>query len=69
MAPAGTPEGIINKLNEAISEGVKSPEVVDRFEKIGADTVNSGPMEFAKRLRSDQAAWGTLIEQTGLKAQ
>jgi tripartite-type tricarboxylate transporter receptor subunit TctC len=69
MAPVGTPEGIINKLNEAISEGVKSPEVIDRFEKIGADTVNAGPLEFASRLRSDQAAWGMLIEQTGLKAQ
>jgi tripartite-type tricarboxylate transporter receptor subunit TctC len=69
MAPAGTPDAIINKLNEAISEAVKSPEVIDRFEKIGVDTVNAGPAEFARRLQADQSVWGTLIEQTGLKAQ
>ena len=69
MAPAGTPDAIIRKLNEAISEAVKSPEVIDRFEKIGVDTVNAGPAEFAKRLQSDQSVWSALIEQTGLKAQ
>jgi tripartite-type tricarboxylate transporter receptor subunit TctC len=60
MAPAGTPDAIVDKLNEAIGEGVKSPEV---------DIVNAGRAEFAKRLQTDQSVWGTLIEQTGLKAQ
>ena len=67
MAPAGTPEPIINKLNEAISAAVKSPDVLARFEKIGVDPLNLGPAEFAKRLKSDKEMWGALIEQTGLK--
>ncbi len=69
MAPTGTPDAIVNKLNETISAAVKSPEVIDRFEKIGVDAVNAGPAEYAKRLRSDQTIWGALIEQTGLRAQ
>jgi tripartite-type tricarboxylate transporter receptor subunit TctC len=69
MAPAGTPDVIVDKLSEAISEGAKSPEVIDRFGKIGVDIVNVGRAEFAKRLQTDQSVWGTLVEQTGLKTQ
>ena len=68
MAPTGTSASTINRLNQAIDESIKSPEVVERFEKIGADIVNAGPQDFATRLRSDQAVWGALIEQTGLRA-
>ncbi len=69
MAPAGTPEPIVNKLNTAISAALKAPEIVARFEKIGVDPVNTGPAGFAKRLESDRATWGALIRQAGLAAQ
>ena len=65
MAPAGTSEAIINKLNDSISEVLKSPDVIASFEKIGAEPVNAGPAEFAKRLKSDYAVWDALIRQTG----
>jgi tripartite-type tricarboxylate transporter receptor subunit TctC len=67
MAPAGTPKAVIERLNAAIDELVKSPEVVARFEKIGVDRSNLGPNEFSARLQSDRAVWGKLIEQSGLK--
>ena len=69
MAPAGTPEAIINKLNDAISEALKSPEIVTRLDKVGADIVNEGPVAFGKQLKSDQAMWAALIKQTGLASQ
>jgi tripartite-type tricarboxylate transporter receptor subunit TctC len=67
MAPAGTPAPIIKKLNESITEALKSPDVLARFEKIGVDPLNYGPDEFAKRLQSDKAMWAALISQTGLR--
>ena len=69
MAPMGTPEPIVNKLNTAISAALKAPEIVARFEKIGVDPVNTGPAGFAKRLELDRATWGALIRQAGLAAQ
>jgi tripartite-type tricarboxylate transporter receptor subunit TctC len=69
MAPAGTPEAIINKLNDTISEALKSPEVVARFDKIGADIVNEGPAAFGEHLKSDQAMWTALVMQAGLASQ
>jgi tripartite-type tricarboxylate transporter receptor subunit TctC len=67
MAPTGTPDAVINELNDAVSAAVKSPELLARFEKIGLTALNLGPDEFAKRLESDKAMWGALIQQTGLK--
>jgi tripartite-type tricarboxylate transporter receptor subunit TctC len=69
MAPAGTPEAIINKLNGAISDALKSPDIIARFDKIGADIVNLGPAAFAQRLKSDQIMWATLVQQAGLAAK
>lgn len=67
MAPAGTPSAVIEKLNAAIDEVVKTPEVMARFDKTGVDRSNLGPNEFSARLQSDRAVWGKLIEQSGLK--
>jgi tripartite-type tricarboxylate transporter receptor subunit TctC len=69
MAPAGTPEAIINKLNGAISDALKSPEIIARFDKIGADIVNLGPAPFAQRLKSDHVMWATLVQQAGLASK
>jgi tripartite-type tricarboxylate transporter receptor subunit TctC len=69
MAPAGTPQPVIDKLNETISAALKSPEIVARFAQIGADPVNAGPADFAKRLESDRSTWGALVKQAGLATQ
>jgi tripartite-type tricarboxylate transporter receptor subunit TctC len=67
MAPAGTPKAIVDKLDAAISDAVKAPEVIARFEKTGVDSMNLGPDAFGARLQADRAVWGKLIEQSGLK--
>jgi tripartite-type tricarboxylate transporter receptor subunit TctC len=69
MVPVGTSESVINKLNDAISAALKSPDVMARFDKVGAEIVNAGPAEFANHLKSDQAMWAILIQQTGLASQ
>jgi tripartite-type tricarboxylate transporter receptor subunit TctC len=69
MAPAGTPNAVVEKLNDAASEALRSPDVIARFEKIGAEVVNAGPASFAQRLEADRATWGALIRQTGLSMQ
>ncbi|OJY40747.1 MAG: hypothetical protein BGP08_12525 [Rhizobiales bacterium 64-17] len=68
MAPAETPPTVIGKLNETISAALKSPEVLTRFDRIGADPVNLGPEDFKKRIESDRKMWGDLIQQTNLRS-
>jgi tripartite-type tricarboxylate transporter receptor subunit TctC len=66
MAPAGTPESVVAKLNTAVSEAVKSPETAAKFEQLGIDPLNYGPKRFKERLASDKDLWRKVIEQAGL---
>jgi tripartite-type tricarboxylate transporter receptor subunit TctC len=69
MAPAGTPQTVITKLNSAASEAVKSPEMMAQLQRLGVDPLNYGPKRFRERLASDKGQWSKVIEQAGLRLQ
>ena len=53
VAPKGTPAAIVNKLNAAINEGLKTPEMQDTITKLGAVTEASTPRA-VRRLHRDE---------------
>ncbi|MDW5443466.1 tripartite tricarboxylate transporter substrate binding protein [Polaromonas sp. SM01] len=65
--PASTPPAIVNKLNAALLDAMKQPDVVARFEAIGAEAVGSSPDELAKHLAKESARWSKLITERGIK--
>ena len=65
--PAGTPKPVIAKLNAALLEAMKQPDVVARFETIGAEPVGSTPDELAAHLARESARWSKLIAERGIK--
>jgi tripartite-type tricarboxylate transporter receptor subunit TctC len=67
MAPAGTPETVITKLNSAVSEAIKSPEMMGQLERLGVDPLNYGPKRFRERLGIDKGQWSKVVEQAGLR--
>jgi tripartite-type tricarboxylate transporter receptor subunit TctC len=67
MAPKGTPQAVVDKLNGAITALDKSSDILASFDKLSIDPINAGPTGFAERLQKDKAMWGELIAQTGLK--
>lgn len=64
--PASTPKAIVNKLNAALLEAMKQPDVVARFDAIGAEAVGSTPAELAKHLADESARWSKLITERGI---
>ena len=64
--PASTPKAIVNKLNAALLDAMKQPDVVARFESIGAEAVGSSPDELAKHLAKESARWSKLITDRGI---
>jgi tripartite-type tricarboxylate transporter receptor subunit TctC len=68
-APAGTPPAIIEKLNKAIAEVIKMPEVEQALAKRGATADVMTPAEFAKLIDDETATWGNVIKSKGIKAQ
>ena len=57
MAPKGTPQTIIDKLNTAVNEIIKRPEVVKLWADQGAVAMSMTPEDFDKFLRGDIAKW------------
>ncbi len=65
--PASTPKTIVSKLNKALLAAMKDPDVVKRFETIGAEPVGSTPDELAKHLARESERWTKLITERGIK--
>ena len=69
MAPAGTPREIVARLNAEVVRILASQELKDRFVAMGAELVSSTPEEFAAYIRSEQAKWGKVIRDVGIKPE
>jgi tripartite-type tricarboxylate transporter receptor subunit TctC len=63
LAPAGTPQPVIQRLNAEAVRAVRSPEVEARLQELGAEAVGSSPAEFAALLKRDYETFGKLIRE------
>jgi tripartite-type tricarboxylate transporter receptor subunit TctC len=52
MAPAGTPDAIVSRLNSAISSSLESPSVVSRMRDLGLDEVNGNGVIFKQPIKA-----------------
>jgi tripartite-type tricarboxylate transporter receptor subunit TctC len=67
VAPAGTPEPIIEKLSVEIRKVLESPLTRDRSN--GADVTPSTPAEMRERIPKDIAMWRSVIRQANIQLQ
>ena len=67
LAPARTPEPIIAKLNAAVNEGLKIPEMQASIAKLGMETRSFTAQEFADKLVEEERAWAAAIRESGIK--
>ena len=63
MAPKGTPQVIVDKLNAAVNEAIKRPEIVKLWADQGAVPMSMTPDAFDKFLRSDIVKWAEVVKQ------
>lgn len=68
FAPASTPKPIIAKLNAALLDAMKQPDIKAKFETIGAESIGSTPEELGKYLNQEIARWGKLIKDQNIKS-
>jgi tripartite-type tricarboxylate transporter receptor subunit TctC len=66
LAPAGTPQPIVNSLNAAINKSLADPKVSDALEKAGIHpTPGSTPETTAKFINAELAKWAPIIKASG----
>jgi tripartite-type tricarboxylate transporter receptor subunit TctC len=66
MAPAKTPQAVINTLNAEIRKAMARPDVKAAWAKQGANPMNMSPAEFEKYLHGDIAKWAKVVSKAGL---
>jgi tripartite-type tricarboxylate transporter receptor subunit TctC len=69
MAPAGTPQPIVDKLNKAINAAMQQPELLAAWAKQGAVPMQMAPAEFGVMLRKDIEKWAGVVKASGMTAQ
>jgi tripartite-type tricarboxylate transporter receptor subunit TctC len=62
LAPAGTPQPLIDKLRDAIGTAMKEPAVKEVLLRDGSDIVTSTPAEFRQIIEHDYAKYGKLTD-------
>jgi tripartite-type tricarboxylate transporter receptor subunit TctC len=69
MAPAGTPKPVLEKLNAAINDAIKRPDIVSLWAKQGAVPMSMTTAEFDSYLRGDIVKWAAVVKKIGEKTQ
>ena len=67
LAPAGTPEAIVTKLNTDIMHVLRARDLVERFAAQGVDVVGSTPAEFAAFIKQDVAKYRKLLKSADIR--
>jgi tripartite-type tricarboxylate transporter receptor subunit TctC len=65
LAPAGTPQPVIAKLNAEIDRALKDPAVVKAIESEGGQVLGGSPEQFSSRIKSDIVAWASVVKASG----
>ncbi len=66
VAPAGTPEPIIAKLQHEISDIVQLPDVKSALETVSFHAVASAPSDYARQIKDDIAVWGKVMKDANI---
>lgn len=67
VAPAGTPADIVQKMSQALRDGLNDAEVKKKMAEAGLVTIGSTPEQFGKHLNAEFNKAQTLIKASGVK--
>jgi tripartite-type tricarboxylate transporter receptor subunit TctC len=61
LAPVGTPDAIVQKVNAALIKAMSDPEVDKRLERLGRDHPPMSPAETLAFVQREQAKWAPIL--------
>ena len=68
-APAGTPVPIVERISADVRKALADPGVREKLAKLGNDTLDMSPAEFAGFVREEMATYAIIIKAAGIKPQ
>ena len=67
VAPRGTPEPMLERLNREVDAILRQPDVADRVRSFGADPVGGDRAHYSRVIAEDWRRWGEVVRATGLR--
>ncbi|HSW17614.1 MAG TPA: tripartite tricarboxylate transporter substrate binding protein [Ramlibacter sp.] len=67
LAPKGTPQGLVDRLNEEIAKATGTPQIAALIEKIGGEVALGGPRDLQAQIQRDVDESGKLLRALGIK--
>ena len=68
VAPAGTPNAVVNKVHAELMEVLKDAAVQEKFRSLGLDIIGNKPAEFSDFIKKDIVKWAKVVKDSGAKA-
>lgn len=70
MAPAGTPQPVIERLNQALNKALADPALVASYKQAGfyAPQQPNTPETYARKIASEIDKWGAVVKRADIKA-
>ena len=69
VLPVATPHDTVMKVHAALIKTLRAKATRDGFARLGAETLESTPEEFARFVRDDLAKWSKVIREAGIKLE
>jgi len=69
VAPAGTPQPVIDKLHAEIAAVLASAQLQQELATQGAEVAHKGPAEFARHIKAELAKWQDVVRKAGIKRE
>ena len=69
FAPAGAAPAIVTRLNSELNAIAKTPDMLERLEKLGAEPISATPAQFSKTYRDELQSWKQIIVRANIKPE
>src|SRR5690606_19122337 len=69
LAPAKTPQPLVEKLNKAFADATTDPAVKKPMAGYGYEGVGSIPQDFGQHIEKELTQWQKIIKDAGVKIQ
>ena len=66
LAPAGTPQEIVERYNATVNEILRAPHVMERLSKQGLTTGGGTPERFRDFIANDIVKWQKVVSEAGI---
>ncbi len=67
VAPAGTPQPIVQRLNAALAKILNIPDIRRSLTDQGADVQGGTPDEYGAFMREESSRWSAVVKRAGIK--